>query len=213
MNKYYDKFIEYLYNEDKENSVNYVLSLLQNDEIDIINLYEKVLAPSLNNMVCNIEEKNVCIWKEHVRSSIVRTIIECCYPFVINTKKKSIGKKVLVFCPPEEYHDIGARISVDFFTLYGYNAIFVGSNTPKEDIINSIEYTKPSYVVISVTNYYNLFAAKKVIEDIRKLNYKDFKILVGGNAFKINSDTYKKVGADLFIDTVEQIENLERLLG
>lgn len=100
MNKYYNELLNYLENEDKENAVSYSLGLLDKNEIDITTLYEEVLAPSLNNMVCKDEDEDLFIWKEHVRTSIVRTIIECCYPYIVKVvKDKHYGeskKKVIV---------------------------------------------------------------------------------------------------------------------
>lgn len=43
--------------EDKEGCVNFVLSKLESGKIDVINLYTKVLEPSLNNMTCKLSEK------------------------------------------------------------------------------------------------------------------------------------------------------------
>ena len=207
----YQNFIRYLEAEDKEGAVAYILSTLRDEKIDIVALYEKILEPSLNNMVCKLEEKNMCIWKEHVRSSIVRTIIECCYPYVIKKRDESgikrKNKKVIVVCPSEEYHEIGARMAADFFTLSGYESVFVGGNTPREDFISSIDVIKPTYIAISISNYYNLVAGKRMIERIRDKS-RDVIILAGGNAFKNNSGAFREIGADLLTNSFEDIKRL-----
>ncbi|MFT5873732.1 MAG: methanogenic corrinoid protein MtbC1 [Clostridium sp.] len=176
METIYNKFISLLELEEKENAVNLILSLLEEEKIDIVTLYTNILAPSLNNIKSDSEEGGGCIWKEHVRSSIVRTIIECCYPYVIKEKnhiyKKTNYGKVIVICPSEEYHEIGARMIEDFFTLCGYETIFVGSNTPKNEFLKIIDCINPKYLVISVTNYYNLVAVKGTIEKIRNSSNK-----------------------------------------
>lgn len=208
---FYDEFISYLDDENKEKALEFILNKLQNGDIQIVDLYNKVLAPALNNMECKLKDKRICIWKEHVRSSIIRTIIECCYPYVIKQRiRKDNGKKVVVVCPSEEYHEIGARMAADFFTLCGYNTIFVGSNTPKEDFLAAINEVNPYYIAVSITNYYNLVAAKKVIEKIKgEGNFKG-KIFVGGYAFKNNKEAVKNVGADNLIDSFEDIKNLSK---
>lgn len=209
MREFYEEFISYLEEENKEKAVRLVLDKLNSEEISIVDLYNKVLSPSLNNMECKLEDKKICIWREHVRSSIIRTIIECCYPYVIKEKSKKINNlKVVIVCPSEEYHEIGARMAADFFTLCGFNTTFVGSNTPKEDFLAAMHVVNPDYVVISVTNYYNLVSAKRAIEKIK--NESDFKgvILVGGYAFKNNMDAVRKVGAEKYIDSFEDIQKL-----
>ena len=214
MENIYNKFINLLELEDKENAVNMILNLLDEKKIDIVSLYTKILAPSLNNMKSDTAEGGVCIWKEHVRSSIIRTIIECCYPFVIKGKNElyehtNFGK-VIIICPPEEHHEIGARIISDFFTLCGYETIFVGGNTPKNEFLKVIDYVNPIYIVISVTSYYNLVAAKATIEKIRNSTTKKLYILVGGHAFRNNPVAFKNSNADMLIDNFDDIRNLKK---
>ncbi|MBU3190508.1 cobalamin-dependent protein [Clostridium bowmanii] len=214
MESIYNKFVNLLELEDKENAVNLILSLLEEKKIDIVSLYTDIVAPSLNNMKCDTEQGGVCIWKEHVRSSIIRTIIECCYPYVIKEKNKIYkGKnygKVVVICPVEEHHEIGARIISDFFTLCGFETIFVGSNTPKNEFLKVIDYVNPKYLAISVTSYYNLVAAKATIEKIRKSSNKKLNILVGGHAFRNNPLAFKNSNADMVINNFDDIKKLQK---
>lgn len=214
METIYDKLLNLLELEDKESAVSLILSAIEDKRIDIVSLYTNVLAPSLNNMKPNLEEGGVSIWKEHVRSSIIRTIIECCYPYIVREKheiyKNENYGKVILICPPEEYHEIGARMASDFFTLCGYEAIFVGSNTPKDEFLKAIDYINPKYLVISVTNYYNLVVLKATIEKIRSASKKKLNILVGGYAFKNNPEAIKSVDADRFIDSFEDIKKLRK---
>jgi len=213
MKKKYDDFLSFLEEENKEEALSFALNLLKNKEVDVIELYTNILAPALNKMECKVADKNICIWKEHVRTAIVRSIVECCYPYVMEKKKElnySAGGTAVVLCPPEEYHDLGARMVADFFTICGYKAIFVGSNTPYNDFKNAIEVIHPNIITISVSNYYNLVYTKKIIEDLRKVNHNSFKIIVGGYAFDSSKEKYKLVGADYYANSFLDIEKIAR---
>lgn len=212
MDKYYQGLLTLLEAEDRYECIKYVTDALSKDEINIVDLYEKVLTPAMNNIVCSIDNKKLCIWKEHVRSSIIRSVIECCYPYVIkerdlNNPSDKKGKAV-VLCPDGEYHEIGARLVSDFFTICGFDSIFVGSSTPKEELINILDVLNPKCISLSVTNYYNLVSAKKTIGEIRKVPVKDLKIIVGGNAFLRNPAAYKEIGADALVNTFSDIKAL-----
>jgi len=213
MHPFYEEFLKFLENEDKENCVEFIISKLDKEEIDVPNLYTEILEPSLKIIYCEEEEEdNLCIWKEHIRSSIIQTIIEICYPYIIKERKESGFKpnqiKVLVGCPAGELHDVGARMITDFFTLYGYEAIYVGANTPRTEIRDAINTIKPKIIAISVTNYFNLIEAEKAICLIKE--HTDFtgKIVVGGLAFMNNPEIYKKIGADIFIENYKEIQKL-----
>ncbi len=208
MKKEYDEFIHLLDNENKEGALNFIMKLIQEDQIDIIEIYEQFLAPSLNTFICKTEDHNVCIWKEHIRTAIVRTIVESCYPYVIQ-KQKSIGmqhgKTVLVLCPPEEYHDLGARMTSDFFTIAGFHSIFIGGNTPFQDFVSAIDALHPDMIAISVSNFFNLVVTKKIISDLKANNTSALPIVVGGNAFSNHRENVNAVGADFFASSFQDI--------
>lgn len=207
-----EQFVEYLEMEDKERAYHYVMQKLQSEEIDVIDLYTKVLTPALNEMKCELSDHRICIWKEHIRTAIVRTIVEACYPFILKKRKEldlPDQGSVIVVCPPEEFHDLGARMVSDFFMINGYHSIFVGSNTPFEDFYQAIEILKPNIVAISVSNYYNLVVTKKIIATIREKIKDPVKIVVGGNAFFNRIDNFKLVGADIYTATYEDIQKIK----
>jgi len=215
MSSFYEQFLSYLDKEDRYGCVELVLAGLSNNEVDIVTLYDEVLAPSLRESFCLEKQRKICVWEEHVRTSIVRTIIECCYPYVIKErdgKYKSIPNgKVIVACSAGELHEIGARMVADFFCLCGFDAMFVGANTPQSDVLEAIEYVKPVYVAISVSNHYNLIAAHKMVHNIRELRESsgaEFKIIVGGRAFEKNPEMGERMGADLLLSTFDDIRRL-----
>jgi MerR family transcriptional regulator, light-induced transcriptional regulator len=215
MHPAYKEFIEHLQQADKKWCVDRIQQMLSTGKIDITTLYDEVLTPALNGVELSPVDEGLRVWKEHERTAIVRTIIENCYPYVMKEREKrsgaAVGEKVVIFCPTEELHEIGARMVADFFTLCGYEVTFIGANTPLGDILVGIGSVKPKYVALSVTNHYNLVAAGKAIESIIKLRKDtglEFKIIVGGRAFERNRELVGQMGADLFLSTLEDISKL-----
>ncbi len=212
MDKILEEFKVFFNEENKEKAVKYILSKLESKEIDVLALYSRILTPLLNNIHCDLEDKKICIWKEHVKTGIVRTIVECAYPYVIEKRDqlKNTDKGIAaVLCPPDEYHDLGARMVADFFTISGYETVFVGSNTPYRDFYNAVHTIHPSVVAISVSNYFHLVAAKRMVEELKNAVDYNLKIVVGGYAFVGDEENkLKQVGADVYARSYEDIINL-----
>ncbi len=212
MHPFYHEFAGLLDNEDKEGCVRSVLSLLAESKAGIVELYNQVLTPAVNTPPSGPDRQTV-IWLEHVRTSIVRTIIECCYPRVLEEKEATFGPgyrgKVIIACPSDEYHDLGARMVCDFFTLCGYDVIFIGANTPENEIATAVRHIEPACIGISVSNYYHLVAAGRLVKLLERMRSEpgyDFKIIMGGSAFERNPDLYRQMGADLLLQTYEDIK-------
>lgn len=208
----YKEFVSHLDKEDRLKCVELVLSKLDSGQLDIVSLYEEILTPSMREDFCQKKQKQTCIWEEHVRSSIIRTVIECCYPYVIKERdsKYRLAPKgrVVVACPTEELHEIGARMVADFFTLCGFQATFIGANTPQQEVVDAVGDIKPDYLAISVSNYYNLLAARKMIQQISEIRERlgpHFRVIAGGYAFE---QSREDVGADLLLNTFADIKRL-----
>lgn len=213
MENLYKELLVYLKLEDKEKALKVSIDALDKGVVNVVQLYKNILSPALNSIVDEYEEDDTLIWKEHVRSGIIRTIIENVYPYVIKEREKR-GKgnlgKVIVMCPRFEDHEIGARMATDFFTIAGYDAIFIGGNTPEQTMLKAVEDIKPKYISMSVTNYYNLIAARKTIEVIKEKFDYGVKFILGGYAFVSQPEYYKDIGGDMLLKDFEDILELER---
>jgi methanogenic corrinoid protein MtbC1 len=207
------EFLRALDAEDRAGCVEMALHWLEMGQTDVATLYREVLVPAMNEWACAEGEQDVCVWKEHVRTSIVRTVVEAAYPHVVKQAARrnlARGKlpKAAVLCPPDELHDLGARMVADYFTLAGFETTFVGASTPVEDFVAALGHYRPAVVAVSVTNRYNLIALRDVVSRIRGRLPDGTRVVVGGRAVRGDPDAARQVGADLVLDTLEDIRGL-----
>jgi len=208
-----EDFLGALDAEDRAACVEMALHRLQMGHIDVLALYREVLVPALNEWECKAGEADVCIWKEHVRTSIIRTVVEAAYPYVVKeAERRALAKgkaaKAAVVCPPGELHELGARMVADFFTLAGLETTFVGASTPIDDFVAALGHFKPRYVAISVTNAYNLIALRDLVARIKGRLPEGTTVVVGGRAVKHDPELARRIGADVILDTFEDISRL-----
>ena len=213
MENFLSDFVSVLKQNNKEQSVMLCLDALEKGKINIFELYLEILTPALNRLVFPEKEQDDMIWQEHIQSSIVRSIIEASYPYVLRERKEralQIDKTVIVFCPEEEQHELGARMAADFFYIEGYNTIYLGARTPAATLIKACTALKPEIIVMSITNYFNLVSAKKTIEEIRKKLDYTVRIMAGGSAFCAQKDACRSIGTDLIISDLLQIADFRK---
>jgi MerR family transcriptional regulator, light-induced transcriptional regulator len=207
-------FMEALEREDKARCLELCLSWLRDGKIDVVGLHTSVLGPALNTMSCTLDSGGWCIWREHVRSAIVRTVIENAFPYALAEQEAGGGRIgdacAIVMCPEGERHELGARMVADFFTVAGYEALFVGSDAPRGDLLDGIRRVRPRYVAMSVTNFYNLVAAGKTVSEIRQSLGGGVSVLVGGRAFAGNPTAARAIGADALIEGYADIAALAK---
>ena len=210
MNPYLTDFIRILETEDRYEALRFILDLKQTKDLSVLEIHRDLLAASLNAMPRSGDE-NIDIWKEHVRTSIIKTILENLLPFVIaerNVLATPKGKTVAVLCPPEEYHDVGARMATDILTIHGYETIFVGGNTPLRVFEAGLASQPIDWIAISISNPYHLISTRNIIEGIRSQN-QTIRIVVGGSAIEKLGDKAGVLGADRIIHSLADLGDLE----
>lgn len=210
-----DEFRTLLDREDRIGCIQFALAGLEDGRFDIPTLYAGIAGPVLSESEsCGIND-HACIWREHVKTAILRSVIECCYPHVMGEAKKieTKGASVLILCPEKEYHELGARMVTDFFLLNGWDAHFAGANTPRDQIRAAVLAEHPAIVAVSVSDFYNLVEAEKAISGIHTLldekGWQNTRIYVGGSAFMNNPDMSRQIGADGLLATYEDIRQLQ----
>jgi hypothetical protein len=191
----YDAFIDFLRKEDKEGCVRYVTHALSKSEIAIPELYDKYFLPAVNGFECPILDRQKCEWMQQIQSSIVRTLVECSYPYVLAARSKEIEKSVVVLCPEGEYDEIPARMMSDYFTLEGCRSIFVGADTHAKELASLVSYLHPDILVLNVSNPYHIVSAKNTISSIQTSCPANMEIYVSGSAFEHNACAVDATGA------------------
>ena len=203
----FEQFAEAFDQLDKEACIQITFDALSVGEIGIVDLYEGVLRRSLVNLTDKEVDPQHKIWKEHIQSSIVRTVLEMAFPFVIKQRQTHVKGKAAIVCPDQEQHELGARMVSDYMSLLGYQTLFVGRNTPKEEFNDMISTLSLDVVALSVTNYYNLSSAIKTVEMIRA-KFPQIKIIVGGLAIQNNPQSL----ANLNVEITRNYSELQRAL-
>ena len=206
MNELYEKVLSALQKEDKETALKLSIDALKNEEISVVELYEGVLTPALAHVVEEYEEIDDLIWREHVRSGIIRTIIESAYPFVLEARDNTTiqDDRVIVMCPEFEEHELGARMVADFFRIEGFDTTFVGARTPLKTVL------KAKYLVVSVTNFFNILSVKNLIDAIKNDGNDDLVFVLGGRAVSANPVKAENIGADILLQGHDAIAKLRQ---
>lgn len=209
----HDEILAALSRQDKGNAMELSLKALEQGVFTVPKLYETVLAPSLNQMQASEKDMADLIWQEHRRSAIVRSIVEACYPHVLKareTENTLIDRRVMVLCPEQEAHELGARMVADFFLIAGYQVTYLGADTPAQTLEKALATVKPQDLCLSVSNSYNLFAAKKLTDKLRQSSDQKLRVIVGGHAFAKNPQACQDLGADRILQSFADIQALRR---
>ncbi len=169
---------------DRAGAVGTALSAVHDGAISIPSLYVDVLGPLLAGIGSAWSHGNERVWEEHFATHTVRTIVESLYLDVqrLAAAVERRGQTVLLACPPKEQHELGLRMLSDRFELGGYDVVFLGADTPLDEIVAAARATEASLVALSVSTVFERVELRRFVDTLRA-QLADVRIVIGGPAF------------------------------
>lgn len=203
MKKQYKRYLKALLRYNKREASSIVHELLQNN-MPIIDLYELVIKKALYEIGLLWERNKISVAAEHLASAITESIMNEVYLQIVQDNKN--GKRVIITCTENEFHQIGAKMTADVFEISGWNAFFLGANTPTSELLKFTKTTKPDLIAISLAIYSHLPYLEKMIQKFRNNSF-SVPILVGGQAFNHGGkEILEKYSDVIYISDLEKLK-------
>ena len=176
-----------------------VVDDLINSNVTVDTVYTQLFQHSLYQVGDYWEKNKISVATEHMATAITENLMIRLQPQLFTTERT--GKKAVIACVANEYHQVGAKMIADIFEMNGWDGYFIGANTPTAELIRFLEGQNPDLIGLSLSIYFNLPELKSTVAQIRQ-RFPNMPILVGGQAFRWGGT-----------DIVKEFNNVEYLSG
>ncbi len=177
--------------------VNHMISMDMDAFSESLNKYiqSKGLEKMIMNLIFPFLEKTGILWltnhinpaQEHLVSNMLRQKliagIENCKPATRS------AKKVLLFLPEGEYHELGLLFIYFLLKRKGVAVIYMGANLPLEDLGYAVEHKRPDYIYCHLTSLAPNFRFDRFLFNLEQ-QFKPIPIIISG---KITHSYEKKI--------------------
>ncbi|MCF8234748.1 MAG: cobalamin-dependent protein [Bacteroidales bacterium] len=203
----YNKYFEALLDGDRQAVVATVNHLID-QEVGIRQIYKDLFQRALYQVGELWEHNKLSVATEHLATSLVERQMSMVYPYMFSTERK--GRRAVVTCLANEYHQVGARMVADIFEMNGWDGYFLGANTPQSEVLSMISERKPDIIALSVSVSFNFSVMKEMVDLIRE-NFPSQSIIVGGQAFRWGGQNLIKNMDE--VKLILSLEELESFIG
>jgi MerR family transcriptional regulator, light-induced transcriptional regulator len=148
---------------------------------EIGDIYEFLFRHSLYQVGELWERNKISVATEHMATAITESMMVALQPYFFASER--IGKRAVIACVANEFHQVGAKMIADTFEMSGWDTFFIGSNTPANELLRFIETNKPDVAGLSLSIYFNFDVLKNALGLIRK-EFPGLPVLLGGQAFR-----------------------------
>jgi methanogenic corrinoid protein MtbC1 len=173
-----------LEDHDRPGAVTAALDAVERGEIGIEELYAQVLSPLMVQVGEGWQTGQVRIWEEHLATSAVRTIVEALYPEVLRIKAErgENGRRVLLACPPHEYHELGLRMLADRFELAGWTVFLLGADVPGFELLDASRRLDIEILVMTTKTLFHQVKIRDHVDRLAKVA-PGLRVLVDGVSY------------------------------
>lgn len=177
----YRPYLDSLLKGDRGACLDVVQEMLKRDLAPEV-IYRDLFQRSLYEVGELWESNRISVAVEHMATAITELLIATVYPAALAGRRPK-GKRAVISCSANEYHQVGARIVADTMDIHGWDVTFLGANTPARDLLSMIDGRKPDILGLSLSIYFNFSGLTRIIEEVRQ-SFPRLDIIVGGQAFR-----------------------------
>ncbi len=170
-------------------------------------LYTDIFQRSLYRIGELWEQNKISVATEHLATAVTEHLLSVVYPRILENQAPN-GKKMVISCAVNEYHQVGARMVADIMEGLGWDVWFLGANTPVNDLLSLIQEKQPDVLGLSVSIYFNMTSLVRTVDMVR-CHYPGLDIVVGGQAFRQGgTETIKGLEKTILIPSLAAVKQI-----
>ncbi|CCQ90109.1 putative Regulatory protein, MerR family, Cobalamin B12-binding [Nitrospina gracilis 3/211] len=116
------------------------------------------------------------------------------------------GPKIVVVCPPEELHEMGAQTAAYLCALHGCHPHYLGAQLPVKELAAFCTLVHPNLVLLSASNQMSDDEAKALAREYQEQVLPNCPMWAGGQAMKTARSHFEAVGIDV-LDDMDHLES------
>lgn len=154
---------------------------------NVSDLLQSFFLPLIQSLATKIDLGLISIAQEHIVSSFLKEKIYSALSDLNKKKNKKINHKKIRFilaAPEGDYHEIGLLLAHLLLRSYGFTSLYLGPNTPAQDLSETALRFEASHLLIVSTVSKKDGAEQHLLNFINLLQKKmgpDLKILIAGS--------------------------------
>ena len=204
------KYLTTLMGGDKRGATEMIMESVRRGT-DVRTIYLEVFEPALKELGRLWEINEIDVSVEHFFSETTQAIMSQLYPHLSHATVRR--GTVVAVAVGGELHQIGIRMLSDLLEDSGWYTYYLGVNIPTTSIDRALRDRGADVLAISATMSFNVDSVANMIGHIRHAiqagEVPAVKIVVGGQAFDLDKELWRRVGAD---GTAPNAEEAIRLL-
>jgi methanogenic corrinoid protein MtbC1 len=174
-------------------------------------VFFKLIQPTMVEVGEQWHQGKITVTAEHFATQFIRRKLSS----IFNTYAISEGRGLIVVgCAPSEQHDMGALLLSVMLVRHGWQVVYLGSQVPLNDLLDTIQRLQPDMVCLSASTIETAIEIVDIGRVITQLPPPGPHFCYGGRAFNINPALVQKVSGSFLGETAQEaVFTISEVLG
>lgn len=171
--------------------------------ISVKDIYLHILQAAQYRIGRLWQQNQITVAQEHMATAISQLVLAHLYPDL--PRAPSNQKLVLLGCTAGEFHDLGARMSADFFEMAGFTVHYLGANVPTDSLLAMVRSEGPDLLAFSTTMTFNLPILRDAVLRSREAAGDRLQIAAGGQALSWSKNMASRLNLTLTGSSIQDV--------
>ena len=176
--------------------------------MDVRTLYVEIFQRTLYQTGELWERNQLSVARCQLVTSITESLLALAHPQIFSARHN--GRKAVVACTANQYHQIGGRMVADILELNGWDCHFLRGSVPLSELLSLLDDMQPDLLCFSLSVYSALPHLLELLDHV-KIRFPELPIIVGGQAFR-HVQAVEQVTAYQGVRHVDSIAAWEQLV-
>ncbi len=149
--------------------------------VAILDLYQHLFRRALYRVGEEWEHQRIPVGVEHLATAIVEGLLNRLYPQIIAPRRS--GRRIVIGSVEGELHQVGAKMACDVFEMHGWEALYLGADTPTDELLRTLKALTPDAVGLSLSVTDHLGTLLAAVAAIRT-GFPELPLLIGGQGLR-----------------------------
>jgi methanogenic corrinoid protein MtbC1 len=166
--------------------------------------------PLLDQISKMFRKDQITTLSHHYATRILRMLVD--QSQARYTMAPSRGKRVSLFCGPNETEELAGQMVADLLEADGYEITFAGGGVANDEIREELATREPDFLLLFASSAKDAPFIRELIDTVRETGgHPDMQIVVGGGIFNRAPGLDEEIGADLSANSPRDL--LEKLVS
>jgi len=169
-----------------------------------------IFWPILESISALYRKDQLTTLSHHYATRLLRALVDQAQSRYTN--KAARGKRIAMFCGPNETEELAGQLVADLLEADGYEVTFAGGGVANDEIRGELGERAPDTLLLFASSAKDAPFIRELIDQIREIGARnDMQIVVGGGIFNRAPGLAEEIGADVSATSPRDL--LEKLVS